>query len=278
MFLGGIPKYLEQIKPSVSIEKNINHLCLTRDGFFTNEFETLFKEQFRSIKYYEAIVRYLSHHSASISDIAKALKADRGGGFKAYLTNLVQANFIREYQSFSFIAGQKTKTIQYRLIDPFLNFYFWFIEPNRKVILLNSDKDLYSKIVLPKLPNYLGLQFEKFCEASLLTILKLIDIDVGDVQNFGPFFQQKTAQNPGVQIDMVIELRNGNFHFLEFKYREKPMGMEVIQEVAHKLEKLKIGGNYTVQKSLVTMNGTTKSVSDAGYFDYILNLSDFYRA
>jgi uncharacterized protein len=275
MFFGGIPKYLEQVSPSLSIEKNVNQLCLTRNGFFTNEFETLFKEQFRSTKYYEAIVRNLSRNSQSISEIAKVLGVDRGGGLKNYLTNLVQANFIREYQSFSFTEGQKTKTIRYRLTDPFLNFYFWFIEPNRKMINLNTDRDLYSKIVTPKLPIYLGLQFEKFCEASFLTILEKIDLDLGDVRNFGPFFQQKTAENNGVQIDMVIELRNGNYHFLEFKFTEKPMGLEVVNEMTQKIERLKITCNRTVQKSLVTMNGVTKAVKESEYFDYILSLADF---
>ncbi len=39
MCLGGVPKYLEQIDPKSSIEKNLNRLCFSAGGFFIDEFE-----------------------------------------------------------------------------------------------------------------------------------------------------------------------------------------------------------------------------------------------
>ena len=56
---GGIPKYLEQIDPHTSFENNIDRLCFQKNGFFINEFETIFKEQFKVIKTYEKIAREL---------------------------------------------------------------------------------------------------------------------------------------------------------------------------------------------------------------------------
>ena len=49
---GGIPKYLEQIDPHTSFENNIDRLCFQKSGFFTNEFETIFKEQFKVLKFH----------------------------------------------------------------------------------------------------------------------------------------------------------------------------------------------------------------------------------
>ena len=38
------------VDPSRSFANNMNRLCFTKNGFFVNEFETIFKEQFKVAK------------------------------------------------------------------------------------------------------------------------------------------------------------------------------------------------------------------------------------
>src|SRR3990167_7534117 len=71
MCLGGIPKYLEQINPRLSLAKNLNALCFSCGGFFVNEYDTLFKEQFRSVKTYHSIVECLAKGPAGLSDLSR---------------------------------------------------------------------------------------------------------------------------------------------------------------------------------------------------------------
>lgn len=47
MLLGGIPKYIEEIKQRLSIDENINKLCFQKNGFFVNEIEKIFFSQFK---------------------------------------------------------------------------------------------------------------------------------------------------------------------------------------------------------------------------------------
>jgi AAA+ ATPase superfamily predicted ATPase len=96
MCLGGVPKYLEQIDPRQSLEKNLNRLCFSCGGFFVEEYETLFKEQFRSLKVYESIVKSLSGAPASLSELARLVRVRKGGGFQEQVENLVRAQFVRE--------------------------------------------------------------------------------------------------------------------------------------------------------------------------------------
>lgn len=274
MCLGGVPKYLEQIDPKQSIEKNINRLCLTRHGFFVEEFETIFKEQFRSSRHYESIVKELSQGACSLSDLSKKTKLEKGGGLKLYLNNLERASFIKEYQTFSFGRTTGSKTKKYKLIDPFLTFYFHFIQPRKNIIQKNENSNLLESISQAKWNAFFGLQFERLCEDSFVLILKKLDIELHEVKNFGSYFQQRTLDHSGVQIDLVIELNDRTLHFLEFKYYDKPVGSSVAKDMEAKIQKLKLSANITIEKTLVTMNGVTKDLRDSKYFDHLLTLED----
>ncbi len=274
MCLGGVPKYLEQIDPQQSIEKNINRLCFMRHGFFVEEFETIFKEQFRSSRYYESIVKELSQGACNLSDLAKKTKLEKGGGLKFYLNNLERASFIKEYQTFSFGRTTGSKTKKYKLVDPFLTFYFHFIKPRKNIIQKNEGSNLVGSISQAKWNAFFGLQFERLCEDSFLMILKRLDIQLSEVKNFGSYFQQKTLDHSGIQMDLVIELNDGILHFLEFKYHEKPVGSSVAKEMEAKIQKLKLSKNITLEKTLIAMNGFTKDLRDSKYFDHLLTLED----
>ena len=39
---GGVPRYLEEIRPELSAEQNIHHMCFKREGFLFSEFEHIF--------------------------------------------------------------------------------------------------------------------------------------------------------------------------------------------------------------------------------------------
>lgn len=274
MCFGGIPKYLEQINPKLSMEKNINQLAFTKVGFFVNEFETIFKEQFRLTKNYELIVYYLSQGPLNISELALKLKIPKGGGVKVYLDNLEKACFVKSYNAFSF--GEKTglRTKRYKLSDPFLIFYFYFVRPNLKIINANDTHDLFPSITEKKWPIFLGLQFEKFCEDSLLVILKKLHYSLPDVTNWGPYFRQKSNNGPGVQFDMVVELRNGSYILMEFKFKVSKIDTDVAKEMQAKIDKMNFSQNITLTKVLVAMNGATRSLEKLDYFDVILTLED----
>ncbi|MBI5139139.1 hypothetical protein HZA26_00810 [Candidatus Nomurabacteria bacterium] len=109
MVFGGIPKYLEQLDPSRSLSINVDLLCFDKNGFFYNEFETLFKEQFRSTRIYENIVSLLSCGAYSKEAISRSLHLSSGGGLTNYLKNLEQADFIKLFPSIQIGQGQLNK-------------------------------------------------------------------------------------------------------------------------------------------------------------------------
>jgi predicted AAA+ superfamily ATPase len=279
MTLGGIPKYLEQINPRLSIEKNINQLCFCTDGFFLNEFETLFKEQFKGIKTYENIVRLLARQSMNISELSTGTKMIRGGGLQSYVDNLIRANFVREYSPYKPNYRKRARTKLYKLVDPFLIFYFHYIEPHLQLIKKNKAENLFRAITGTSINQYYGFAFERLCEDSFETVLRGLNLKLADLINFGPYFQQKKSDGSrGLQIDNLIMRQDKVWTIIEYKYSKELAGLSVIREVEQKTDRLPVPAHISIETALISAAGAKPSVHKSGFFNHILTLSDLLQS
>ncbi len=275
MTLGGVPKYLEQIDERLSVRKNLNQLCFSADGFFLTEYETLFKEQFRSLKVYGAIVASLATAPASLSELGERIGVSKGGGFGDQLQNLVRAQFVREYKPLRIGRTAGTRTRLYKLIDPFLLFYFRYIHENRELIGHNRHgEDLFSSIVGPSIHPYCGLAFERLGEASIDRILGLLNLKLADIKQMGTFFRQTRTAGGGLQIDWLIVRHDGVWNLLEFKYASRPSGLEVMHQVQEKIRRLDPPNDVTIEPVLVSAPGCTKALQTTGFFQHTVTLAD----
>lgn len=276
MCFGGVPKYLEQIDPARSLEQNINRLCFSAHGFFITEYETLFKEQFRSIKTYESIVAALSRSAASLSELSRTCGTARGGGLSEQIQNLVRAQFIREYIPVSLKQSLRSKTRLYKLTDPFLIFYFRYLQRNKEIIDRNrTGENLFHSIAGPTIAQYYGYAFERLGEDAISEILPALGINLADVHSMGPYFQQHRNGTSGLQIDWLIIRRDGVINVLEFKYRCKGCGMEIVHDVRRKIAGLNLPDSLTAEPVLVSSEEPSAAVLHSRYFHRILTLRDF---
>ena len=275
MTLGGIPKYLEQIDPRQSLNQNLNRLCFSASGFFVEEYETLFKEQFRSIKVYETIVESLSREPMGTSELARRTGLRRGGGLQDQINNLERSQFVRAYQPVKLGREHRLRTKMYKLVDPFLLFYFRYIRPNRYIIQRNKKgENLFGSIAGPTLQQYYGYAFERLCEDAMDELLDRLGLRLVDVKVMGPYFQQSRSRGQGLQIDWFIIRRDSVWSLLEFKYGTAAAGTEVIREVEGKINRIGVPSSVTVEPILVSAAGVTAAVKKSGYFNQILGLSD----
>src|SRR3990167_1140305 len=62
---GGIPKYLEEIKPDISADENIKQLCFEESGILFKEFDHLFSDLFsKKYDFYKRLVKFLVNRNA----------------------------------------------------------------------------------------------------------------------------------------------------------------------------------------------------------------------
>ncbi|MCP4675298.1 MAG: hypothetical protein GY854_07295 [Deltaproteobacteria bacterium] len=275
MTLGGVPKYLEQIDSRISLQKNLNKMCFSPGGFFIEEYETLFKEQFRSFKVYESITRVLAQSPLNLSDLARCVNVAKGGGFLKQVENLIRAQFVREYIPVTLNKGRRSRTKLYKLTDPFLIFYFRYIHPNRGIIARNrKGENLFRSIAGPTLDQYYGYAFERLLEDSMTLILEKLGIALSDIIDMGPFFRQKRGPNAGLQIDWLIVRRDHVWTLAEFKYTASPVGKKVIYDVQQRIDDLNPPPDVSIEKVLISARGATKPVFKEKFFSQVLTLED----
>lgn len=277
---GGIPKYLEQINPRESYSINVDKLCFQKAGFFVHEFETIFKEQFKTIRTYEKIIRALVQGAKTKEEISKKIGMGAGGGVTSYLENLEKADFIKKKTSVMIgTSSKKSKTHKYILWDEWLKFYFYFMEPAIDLIQKNTKPGFFLKRAELNLANYWGLSFEIFCQKNIQVILSRLEISESEIISMGPYFKQpsRLKKSKGVQVDLLVVRKGFILTIIECKFSENPIGLKITKEIDAKIKELSLARKYTVEKVLITANEVTNDLLDSDYFDKIMTLDDFYQ-
>jgi hypothetical protein len=269
LVFGGIPKYYDVIDKSKSFEQNINNLCFTCGGFFTSEFEKVFYSQFKEHQTYKKIVVFLSIENLTLEEIAKKLKLSSGGSLKSYLDNLELTGFITRYQSIN-KSGQKNQ--KYKLIDPFIRFYFAFMDKNKSIISSNKGRNLIHEIFKSNLKIWQGFAFEIFCFNNWRVLAKILDIE-NFIRKVGPIYSVQL----GVQVDLAFERTDNVFSLIEIKYYDKPVEISIVKEFSDRLQKLQLDKKFSIEKILISPFGATKSVIDSHFFDYVVDAQDIFK-
>src|SRR5262249_40857300 len=133
---GGIPWYIELIKPQYSAIENIRELCFTYDGILVTEFNTIFYDLYgRRGDICKKIVTCLEKGSLSYSEIASELNYPTGGPLSDYIHDLTVSGFISQDYAWSLKDGQGLNLSTYRLSDNYLRFYLKYIAPKLQLIL-----------------------------------------------------------------------------------------------------------------------------------------------
>ncbi len=286
MVLGGIPKYLEWIQPNQSFAVNLQRLFFEPAAPLFTEYEVLFQEQFGTDSVYAQIVRALAQRKLTLDELGNGLGWQRTGGLKRYLAYLQNSDFIELEESLDLSTYRKHgpartryKGKKYVLSDPYLRFYFTFVEPHRRLIKQGLSKQGYAQLVKDRWESYAGLAFERLCHRQISRILSLLSIPETCVLDYGAYFWQpqrtaKKNQSSGFQLDMVIVRSDHVYTVIECKFALRPIGMDVVRNFKNKIHKLKIPKPVTLEKVLITAMGATAPVKKSGFFDPILTLDD----
>ncbi|MEQ1825952.1 MAG: hypothetical protein ABL921_08385 [Pirellula sp.] len=123
---------------------------------------------------------------------------------------------------------------------------------------------------------WLGFSFERFCRKNAMSIAERLGF--GAVQfRAGSFFRRGNVQDVGAQVDLLFDRADKVYTVCEVKYQDSPVGVEVINQVEHKLQALPTKSNRSIQKVLITSSGVSTGLQKRHYFDRVLTLEDLVR-
>jgi len=211
MVMGGIPMYLDQLKPEFSAIQNIQRICFAPTGYLRNEFDRLFASLFGDYQKHIAVVRALASKRKGLTrnEIIKATKLINSGKLTDILYELEMSGFITIYGGY----GKKTKESLYRLTDAYTLFYLTFLEPLGK----NNQLDFTQLSDLPLWKTWSGYTFENICLTHIAQIRKALSI-AGMTSSVATFIARPKDGLPGTQIDLLIDRNDQCINVCEVKF------------------------------------------------------------
>lgn len=205
MVMGGIPFYLEQVRPGLSAAQNIDRLCFGEDGPLRKEFDNLYPSLFKKSEKHLALVEALAKKAKGMTrnELLATAKLPDGGNITRTLRELEESNFIRRYNAF----GNKKNNAFYQLCDFYSLFYLRFI----KDAGLNEENTWTNTLDHPAVRAWSGYAFEQVCLAHIPAIKKALGIQ-------GIHTQTSAWTGDGVQIDLVMDRRDRVINLFEIKF------------------------------------------------------------
>lgn len=169
---GGTPAYLEKINEEETVEKNIIELILRKNGPLHDEPEFLLLEEVRVPYRYLDILTAISHGKCYLSEIADFTRIRREN-LTTYLSILENLGIIKREVP---VLNEKKRS-RYLITDPFFNFWFKFVKPNKTILELGLEEMVWQQI-REDFNAYVGSIFEEICKQFVVKEISKGNIDL----------------------------------------------------------------------------------------------------
>ena len=265
---GGVPKYLEDIDPSLSAEENIRQLCFLPEGPLFRDFDETFADVFGpSSGEKRTLLNALSDGSLTAAELSRKTGCEANGHLSASLDELVLAGFAERDDGVNPETGRPSGRTLYRLRDNYTRFYLRYVEPHAAAI----RKGTFRFASLEQLPGWetvLGLQFENLILGNVRDLLPRLGFGNTLLLSSAPWRNSRKAEGRAVQIDLLLQ-SSRSVCVVEIK-RRREIGREVISEVEAKVRALRVAGGKAVRTALVYEGRLHPGVEADGYFDRVV--------
>ena len=265
---GGVPKYLEDIDSSLSVDENVRRLCFLPEGSLFRDFDDTFSDVFgKSASDKRIILKALADSPLSTAGIARKTGKDANGHLSRSLEELTLAGFIEKDEGINPETGKPSGRARFRLCDNYTRFYLKFVLPYAAAI----KKGTFRFGSLEQLRGWdvvLGLQFENLVLANLQSLLPHLGMANTLLLSASPFRNARTANGRGVQIDLLLQTSR-SLCIVEIK-RRREIGGDIIDEVAAKAKALRAIGDKSIRTALVYEGRLSPRVEAEGFFDHVV--------
>ena len=256
MIMGGIPYYLSMLDPQMSYLQNIDNLFFRKRAELWDEFDHLYHTLFKNSEQYIAIVEALSQKRGGLTrdEIMKKTGLAGNGHLSKMLKTLQDSCFIRSVSFF----GKSRQETRYQLCDYYSCFYFRFLKSP-----VGRDEHFWIHALdLPSRHVWAGLAFEQICLDHLAQIRQRLGIS-GVLSEISVWSSPGDDENPGAQIDFVIDRRDRVINLCEVKYSINEFVIDRTYDLALRnkidLFRRKTGTKKALQLTMITTYGLKNS-------------------
>ena len=165
---GGVPRYWELASQFDSLEEGIRELILDRNGVLHDEPMRLLMDDMRSAVQPYSLLSVIGQGCHRMSEIAGRLGKPATSLVRP-ISQLVDLGYVRRETPFGEDA-KSTKRSLYKIDDPFLTFYFRFLQPNKSRLEVRAASGVMAQ-VRRQLPLHVSLIWEELVRTSVPTCL-----------------------------------------------------------------------------------------------------------
>lgn len=154
--LGGIPRYLAEFDPKLSVKENIRQKFLMPGSFLNEEPLALLRMEVRDTNMYNSILQTIASGTNRSSEIASSIHEEQSKVNK-YMQTLLTLRLISKIVPCA--EKKESKKGIYKIADNFFNFWYRYEFANRNYYNFIGDEAAADEIS-DNINDYMGLIFE----------------------------------------------------------------------------------------------------------------------
>jgi len=163
---GGIPGHLRRLDRSTSLFTNLRRMMLEPGAVLADRPLALLEAAAQTPSRYAAILTALAHGEADWRAVhAGVPDLTASGQVAPYLKRLDDLGLVEVRRSLD--AGPRSRGRRYRIVDPFVAFWYHFVLPHRDELGLGHGESVLSTHVRPGLDPHLHTVFPEICRQHM---------------------------------------------------------------------------------------------------------------
>jgi AAA+ ATPase superfamily predicted ATPase len=250
--LGGMPYYLQVFSDSVSLYTNIRRHILDNQGRLYNEPRLVLMEELREPRNYFSILRAIAQGRTRLNEIAQASGVGNASKTAQYLSILQEMRLVSRRVPATERQPEKSKKGIYEFTDPFLRFWFRYVQPYMGSLELGLADAVLAERVRPTFAAFAGRAFE---EAARDYVARLARANVLPLvpDRIGGWWDRQA------EIDVMAIGEDEQAILLgECKWSPRPLGTNVLNDLQSKARELPtIDHHARVSYALFSKSGFT---------------------
>ncbi len=268
---GGVPRYLEEVDPTLSAAENIRRMCYMPNALLRVDFSEMFNDVITEQPVFTGrVLRALTDGPKSVTEIASAVDAEKSGRISRALEMLAECGLVSADAGLNPETGAEVRERRYRLRDNYSRYYLKFVEPVVRMI----DDGSYRFSSLSMLDGWsavMGLQFENLVVNNYVQLMPHLHMGGTLITSAAPYRKGAVrGRGRGCQIDLLIQAQ-GMICIVETKRCD--IDKSIIAEVDRKVSCISRPQGVSVRTALVFDGRIDPTVEANGYFDAIVPFS-----
>jgi uncharacterized protein len=253
---GGVPRYWELREDYANLHEAIENNLLSVNGTLYEEPLKLFKDDIKDMVKTATIMSYVGAGAHRLSEIA-ARCGEIATNLSRPLAKLISLGYLIKEIPFGENEKNSKKSL-YKISDPFMNFFFRFIVPNRSFIEIGRITPI-KKNLESSFSDYVGEYWEKLCRETVSGN----EID-GITYGMARRWWGNVSKDERIEIDVVAESLDKKYLLVgECKWTSDENSDRLFSELRAKAEKLPFAKKHIIIPKLflkTTPVGTMENV------------------